>query len=262
MTEWFRSWHGAPLDPKWLSVAKRANVATAIVVAVTWALLDRASQAADRGSISGYDADGLGEFLDCEAGEVEAVVKALHEKGILQDGRFVKWAQRQMQRNATNMQRAATSTERSRRFRAKKKASETKALEAGNENATVQRDFRQSRVDTEKIPVEQTLPLESHTKTNGVVEGSGEPNSKNAKPRARRIPDDFDPNPTVARELGLTEAQASAELAKFRDYWRAKAGQDAAKLDWLATWRNWCRTAKERRPQNSAPPRQESRWAM
>ena len=33
------------------------------------------------------------------------------------------------------------------------------------------------------------------------------------------------------------------EAAKFADFWHAKAGKDAAKLDWCATWRNWCRNA-------------------
>lgn len=30
----------------------------------------------------------------------------------------------------------------------------------------------------------------------------------------------------------------------FKDYWLAKAGKDAAKANWLATWRNWCRNDK------------------
>ena len=38
-----------------------------------------------------------------------------------------------------------------------------------------------------------------------------------------------------------------SELAKFIDYWRARAGPGAIKLDWDATWRNWMRTANERR---------------
>jgi hypothetical protein len=33
------------------------------------------------------------------------------------------------------------------------------------------------------------------------------------------------------------------EASKFADYWHAKAGKDASKLDWLATWRGWCRKA-------------------
>jgi uncharacterized protein YdaU (DUF1376 family) len=37
-------------------------------------------------------------------------------------------------------------------------------------------------------------------------------------------------------------------IERFRDYWTAKAGADATKLDWSATWRNWVRNEK-------APPR-------
>jgi len=32
------------------------------------------------------------------------------------------------------------------------------------------------------------------------------------------------------------------EGAKFADHWHAKAGKDAAKADWQATWRSWCRS--------------------
>ena len=42
-----------------------------------------------------------------------------------------------------------------------------------------------------------------------------------------------------------------SEIDKFRDYWIAKAGDNATKKDWSATWRNWCRNAHER----SRPPR-------
>ncbi len=34
---------------------------------------------------------------------------------------------------------------------------------------------------------------------------------------------------------------------KFRDYWTAKAGRDATKVDWEATWRNWVRNEPEGR---------------
>jgi hypothetical protein len=36
-----------------------------------------------------------------------------------------------------------------------------------------------------------------------------------------------------------------AETKKFVDYWRAKSGRDATKLDWPATWRNWMRRSQE-----------------
>ena len=45
------------------------------------------------------------------------------------------------------------------------------------------------------------------------------------------------------------------EHAKFCDYWRAKPGKDGRKLDWVATWRNWMRTAEERsKPRTRGTP--------
>jgi hypothetical protein len=40
------------------------------------------------------------------------------------------------------------------------------------------------------------------------------------------------------------------ELAKFRNFWLAKAGKDACKSDWQRTWINWLISADERKPRN------------
>lgn len=45
-----------------------------------------------------------------------------------------------------------------------------------------------------------------------------------------------------------TTDRVRREAESFRDFWVAKAGKDAAKLDWQATWRNWCRNAKPDKP--------------
>jgi uncharacterized protein YdaU (DUF1376 family) len=47
---------------------------------------------------------------------------------------------------------------------------------------------------------------------------------------------------------GLDEVSVRREADKFRDYWHAKSGKDAAKVKWEATWRNWVRQAIERLP--------------
>jgi hypothetical protein len=65
--------------------------------------------------------------------------------------------------------------------------------------------------------------------------------------RAARIAPDWMPAPDDRR---LAEAEIGAdavdrELAKFRDYWLAKPGPGATKLDWGATWRTWVRRAAE-----------------
>lgn len=41
-----------------------------------------------------------------------------------------------------------------------------------------------------------------------------------------------------------TDAMVLAEADQFRDFWVSKAGREAAKLDWQATWRNWCRNSR------------------
>jgi uncharacterized protein YdaU (DUF1376 family) len=46
----------------------------------------------------------------------------------------------------------------------------------------------------------------------------------------------------VSQGMGTEAIRIEAE--KFKDYWTSKAGRDAVKLDWQATWRNWIRTAK------------------
>ena len=42
-------------------------------------------------------------------------------------------------------------------------------------------------------------------------------------------------------DLSAEDVRREAEC--FADYWHAKAGADARKADWLATWRNWVRRA-------------------
>jgi hypothetical protein len=59
----------------------------------------------------------------------------------------------------------------------------------------------------------------------------------NKSPRGTRLPQDWKPK----EEDGLNEV----ELAKFRDYWIAVAGQKGVKRDWDATWRNWLRNSKQ-----------------
>jgi hypothetical protein len=114
MTDWFRSWHGAPTDSKWLGIARKAGVATGIAVAVGWALMDRASQASTRGSIDGYDADGLAYFFGCEPDQVDAIVSAMTDKGMIAKGRFSKWEDRQPKREDGAAERAKAWRERNR----------------------------------------------------------------------------------------------------------------------------------------------------
>lgn len=64
--------------------------------------------------------------------------------------------------------------------------------------------------------------------------------------RASRLPLDWIPSPEALEWTATTRpawapARITETIEAFRDYWRAKAGKDATKRDWDATWRNWVR---------------------
>lgn len=48
-----------------------------------------------------------------------------------------------------------------------------------------------------------------------------------------------------AEGSGMSRADIIKESEKFRDYWIAKSGSHATKMDWEATWRNWVRKHME-----------------
>jgi hypothetical protein len=48
------------------------------------------------------------------------------------------------------------------------------------------------------------------------------------------------------------------ETEKFTNFFRAKAGRDAVKLDWELTWKNWMLNAAERTGQRAGPSLNQS----
>lgn len=70
--------------------------------------------------------------------------------------------------------------------------------------------------------------------------------------RPTRLPDEFvitAPMWTWALdEQHYDKAWVTEQTHAFCDYWRARPGPGATKLDWVATWRNWLRRAATRPP--------------
>jgi hypothetical protein len=74
--------------------------------------------------------------------------------------------------------------------------------------------------------------------------GKNEKGAAKGANRGARLSPDWSPSlggRSFCSEAGLDPDET---FAAFRDYWLAKPS-DAAKLDWEATWRNWCRKAKQ-----------------
>lgn len=100
-------------------------------------------------------------------------------------------------------------------------------------------------------PVTVIEPLEIKTKN------SPSESSTRTRTRGTRIPEDFQVTEEMRawyrREIG-NAIDGVAETAKFIDYWRGKSGQQATKVDWIATWRYWMRNAKDRTGSSSTKP--------
>lgn len=125
--------------------------------------------------------------------------------------------------------------ERVRRHRERKRAAVT-----GNAGVTEANDpVTQSEADTTTKTITPPLPSVAPPP-------SGRADRPKRQAAATRIPDNFTLTPErreIAEQEGLDPERT---FATFVDYWRAASGANARKLDWDATWRNWCRREADR----------------
>jgi len=72
------------------------------------------------------------------------------------------------------------------------------------------------------------------------------PNGGAPRKRATRITEDFQVSPEMRiwASQKAPNADLGLETEKFINFWVAKSGRDATKLDWVATWRNWMLNAR------------------
>lgn len=113
-------------------------------------------------------------------------------------------------------------------------------------------------MDQSSEPVPHQSPTKGE-KSPQMEDGGGRMKEKNPPTplsRGERLPADWtlpDDWLAWAKGEGLNEATIRGEADRFRDYWRAQPGVKGRKLDWLATWRNWCRTVKDRQKPRDGP---------
>jgi len=81
-------------------------------------------------------------------------------------------------------------------------------------------------------------------------------------PKGCRLPEDWSPGPEDRAFAQTLSLDAGRVAEGFRDYWHAKPGREAVKLDWPATWRGWCRREAERLPQARQAQRQPANTGL
>lgn len=102
---WVRLWHDMPTDPKWRSIARKSGQPLACVIAVfNFVMINASTNAADRGSLSGWDNEDVASALDMSAADVEAIVSAMQGK-VLDGSRLTGWEKKQPLREDNDFRR-------------------------------------------------------------------------------------------------------------------------------------------------------------
>lgn len=73
--------------------------------------------------------------------------------------------------------------------------------------------------------------------------------------RGTRISPNFTPSESMMdwAKTNCPGLDLLTETDKFCDYWQARAGAQAVKMDWQLTWKTWMRTAFDRLPKSTTP---------
>ena len=160
------------------------------------------------------------------------------------------WSRRQFESDS--------SRERVRRYRDKKIQSTKQDVTHGNGDVTLQ-----ERRSDGGVTFQDPDPDPDPETDSGVRGGVGE-NQQRAKARPQTVSSRKAAKRGTRLDEGLElpdewrhwaiehrpDLDPDKVFERFRDYWIAKSGQDATKLDWAATWRNWVRN-QEASKQNS-----------
>ena len=183
---------------------------------------------------------------------LEEVARRLAEVGLLERETLqpLNWDTRQM-RSDTD----PTAADRKRRQRAKAKAGAASEGVTGESRVTghdvTRTDIdKEEEIDKEETVKELVVVGGGHAADDAAPAAPPEPSKSKT---ATRLPDDW-VLPKAWGEWALQEradmgeADVRREAEVFADFWRAKAGADAKKLDWQATWRNWVRRCDGPKP--------------
>lgn len=116
------------------------------------------------------------------------------------------------------------------------------------ENSQKQDPLNKNRIDKNRIDKKKEKSNKKESENLVGDQGDVSPNGSTQNIKSKhgsRLPDDWSPDEQgreYARNLGLDVGRT---IEDFCDYWHAKTGKDATKMDWSLTWKTWCRKAKD-----------------
>lgn len=130
--DWFRWHHGSVTDPKFQLVARKSKQSLPSVIAVWAYVLEKASEAEQRGFYGELDCEAVDCMFGMDDGATEAILCAMADRGLLADGCVCAWDKRQVKRERTD----DNSTGRSKAFRQRQRHETPETDDATPCNAT------------------------------------------------------------------------------------------------------------------------------
>lgn len=239
--DWFRWHHGSVTDPKFQLVARKSKQALASVIAVWAFVLEQASASEERGTFGSIDGEAIDCLLGLEDGATGAILAAMGERGLVEDGFVSAWEKRQPKRERTDN----TSTERSRAYRAKQHQAQQADDEQRHATPETEGETPCNATQRQETPREEERREEEKT----VDAPSAKSPRGTALPKDWTLPDDW----KTWAEKERPDVDVVTVSESFRDFWIAKPGKDGRKADWQATWRNWVRNQRAQTYRKAAP---------
>ena len=252
---WFRWYHGTISDPKIALISKKSKQSRSTVIAVWAALLEQASQAEDRGDVSGFDAETIAVALDIEDDDLGSILTAMMTKGMIQDQRITSWSKRQPQREDGAAERAKAWRERKRTQANADERSQT-LVNAGERQE--EEEDKDTDADTDKESLKQTAvgEKEERSASQAPPRAPKAPSSSSSKaqpiPKAVIRPDWTPAENTYAllQRQGIDPQFAESCIDEFRLYWTER---QEARPGWESTFVNNVKRAWEHRASTPSP---------
>jgi hypothetical protein len=249
MSRWFRHYSGMMRDEKLVAVAVKAKQPVERVLWVWGAILESAAEINDNGKYE-VDAGEIAYFLRANGDDIAAILDGLSSAERVASGVVVKWSNRQFSSDVSASRQAA--------YRERQKQ---KNGNGGGDVQPFHSDGGKLSLKSGVTAGDGGVTSRDDEVTSYTLDTDTDKKKDKAKALSKkgtRLPNDWNPS-----EADLTAAndtigyfRVAAELEKFRDYWASVPGAKGVKLDWDATWRNWVRSAAERK--GHSPPKRQT----
>ncbi len=112
----------------------------------------------------------------------------------------------------------------------------------GDGNGYLPVSNRQDRTGQDRTGLRGDSPESVRARERKPTEPKPKPTARGARLTLSELPDTW----RIWCQDHRPDLDPSEAWEQFRDYWVAQPGQKGVKVDWMATWRNWCRREQQR----------------